>query len=388
MSKKNLALRFIVLLGIVSLFGDATYEGYRSIIGPYLLLLGANGFIVGAVSGIGELIGYGIRGISGILSDKTKQYWIFTFVGYVINLLAVPLLALVGSWQMATVLIILERWGKGIRVPARDAMLSYATKHTGRGWGFGLHEALDQIGAVIGPLFVSAFLFFKESYPFTLVLLSIPAALSILTLIFARLNYPRPHEMEVEKMSLQTKGFTRKFWIYLFGVGLSAAGFANFALVSFHFQKSSVISMAMIPFFYAIAMAVDGLSALIMGRIFDRRGISILAIITGITAFATPLLFLGGFAFILIGITLWGIAMGSQESIMRAVIPTLIAPNKRGSAYGILNLVFGLFWSIGGAIMGFFYDFSLLYLVLFSIIMQLMAIPFFLKTKKYQKRIK
>src|SRR6266702_5185588 len=158
------AMRFIVLLGVVSLFGDMTYEGARSITGPYLGILGASATVVGVVSGFGELVGYAARLASGWLGDRTQRYWTVTIAGYVVNLLAVPLLALAASWEVAAALIIIERMGRGIRSPVRDAMLSHAASHTGLGWGFGLHEAMDQSGAIIGPLLVSAALYLQYGY--------------------------------------------------------------------------------------------------------------------------------------------------------------------------------------------------------------------------------
>ncbi len=381
---KKEAFRFIVLLGIVSLFADFTYEGARSIIGPYLSNLGASGAQVGFVVSLGVLIGYGFRAVSGYLSDKTQQYWALTFLGYIINLAAVPLLALTDRWQTAAVLIVMERFGKAIRVPARDALLSYATKHTGRGWGFGIHEALDQIGAVLGPLFLSLIFFLDGSYQLGFAFLSVPAALSLIALVIARISFPAPQEMEKKEFALQalqSKVLTKNFWIYVFGVGLVAFGFADYALISYHFQKASVLSPIWITFLYCIAMGVDGLAALVMGKIFDLKGISVLAFVTAIAAFFAPLVFLGGFAAILFGMVLWGIGMGAQESIMRAIVAVLTSPDRRGSAYGMMNLIFGLFWAAGSALIGFLYDLSPLYTALFCLIAQFASLPFFLSVK-------
>ena len=121
---------------MVSLLADITYEGARSITGPYLAILGANAAVVGFVAGFGELVGYGLRLVSGYLADRTGKYWTITIVGYAINLLAVPLLALADQWWLAALLIIIERMGKGMRVPSRDAMLSHAGHRMGMGWAF------------------------------------------------------------------------------------------------------------------------------------------------------------------------------------------------------------------------------------------------------------
>lgn len=381
MTTRSNAIKFIILLGIVSLFADATYEGARSITGPYLSLLGASGAVVGIVIGFAELVGYGMRGISGYLSDKTKSYWTFTFVGYIINLLAVPLLALAGSWQIAAFLIVLERFGKALRTPARDTMLSYATKHTGRGWGFGLHEALDQIGAVLGPLAITILFFFKESYQIGFASLLLPALIAIIVLIRTRFSFPHPQAMESTPHELKTKSFSKQFWIYLFAIGCVALGFVSFPLIAFHFAKTTFITPTWIPFFYAIAMGVDGLAALIMGRLFDLRGMAILALVTGVSSLFAPLVFFGNFYGALFGMVLWGIGMGSQESIMRAAVSLLVPANKRGSAYGILHLTFGIFWAVGNAVMGFLYDISPIYIVIFSLIAQLASIPFFLSMR-------
>ncbi|MEK7699337.1 MAG: MFS transporter, partial [Planctomycetota bacterium] len=142
-SRSN-ALRFIVLLGIVSLFADMTYEGARSINGPYLAVLGASATTVGIIAGLGELIGHSLRLVSGYITDRIGRYWAITLFGYAINMIAVPAIALAGRWEIAAILMVTERIGKAIRTPARDAMLSHATREIGRGKGFGLHEALDQ----------------------------------------------------------------------------------------------------------------------------------------------------------------------------------------------------------------------------------------------------
>jgi len=366
---------------MVSFFADMTYEGARSITGPFLALLGASGTIVGVVIGLGEAIGYSFRAVSGYFTDKTGRYWTIAFIGYLINMLAVPLLAIAPTWQIASLLIILERFGKSIRVPARDAMLSYAAKHTGRGFGFGLHEALDQAGAVSGPLIISLLLLFNENYRVGFGVLAIPAVIALLMLNFARKSYPDPRHLEPQKPNLKGKGLGKTFWIYIIAVGLVAAGYVDFALIAFHFQKASSVSAVWIPMLYAIAMAVDGIAALAMGKWFDVRGISVLAVVTGLVAAFAPLVFFGNLTASIIGMILWGIGMGAQETIMRAIVAHLVPPERRGSAYGIMNMVFGISWAAGSALKGVFYDISIMTLVVFSVIAQLASIPFFLTLK-------
>lgn len=374
---KTAAIRFVVLLGVVSLFADMTYEGARSVTGPYLAILGASGTVVGLVAGLGELIGYGLRLASGIISDRTGRYWAITLAGYVLNLLAVPLLALAGRWELAALLIIAERTGKAIRTPARDAMLSHATHQTGHGWGFGLHEALDQVGAVLGPLIVAAVLYARGDYSVGFAALLVPAVLALAVLLTARFLYPRPQDLEVAPLAPKAQGLPRAYWLYLLAVALIAAGYADFPLIAFHFEKAAVATPAWIPVLYAVAMGVDALAALLFGRLFDRIGLSSLVVVSLLSALFAPLVFLGTLPVALLGMGLWGIGMGAQESIIRAAVAGMVPPSRRGSAYGLLNAGYGLAWFAGSALLGVLYDTSLPGLIAFSVIAQLVAVPLF-----------
>ena len=379
------ALKFVILLGVVSLFADATYEGARSIAGPYLAFLGASAAIVGIVSGFGELVGYGLRSLFGYISDRTGKYWTMTILGYALNLLAVPLLALAGRWEIAAFLMIAERMGKAVRTPARDAMLSHATARMGRGWGFGLHEAMDQIGAMLGPSVVALVLYLKGGYKAAFGLLLIPALLALAVLAAARFLYPRPRDFEEGQEKQGKKGFPRIFWIYLAAVALLAAGFADFPLIAFHFHRVSVVSDEWVPLFYAIAMGVDALAALVFGRLFDRKGIPVMAFAAIISALFAPLVFLGEFYFALLGMVLWGVGMGAQESIMRAAIAEMVPADRRGSAYGLFNTGFGVFWFLGSALMGILYGLSLPSMIAFSVTAQLASVPLFMWINRLRK---
>ena len=372
---KTRAIRFVVLLGCVSLFSDMTYEAARSISGPYLSILGVSGATVGWVAGLGELIGYGLRIVSGYFSDKTKKYWTITIIGYLLNLFSGPLLAFAGYWQLAVVFMITERIGKAIRTPARDAMLSYGAKEMGRGWGFGLHEAMDQTGATLGPLLVSAVLFYKNgSYHDAFLILFIPAIIALCILFFAKSQYPNPQDLEIENTVIETKGFPKLFWLYLLAVIFIAAGYADFPLIAYHFKKMNLMSDATIPILYSVAMAADGLAALFLGKLFDKWGMKTMIYVTIISLFFAPMVFLGGLKWAIAGMVVWGIGMGAQESILKAAVAELIPAYKRGTAFGVFNTGFGIFWFLGSIALGYLYDFSLFWLVVFSMGMQVIAV--------------
>jgi MFS family permease len=372
------ALRFIVLIGIVSLFADMTYEGARSITGPYLAVLGASATVVGIVSGLGELFGYAVRLASGWLADRTQRYWAITIFGYAVNLLAVPLLAFAGRWEVAATLIIAERMGRAIRSPGRDAMLSHAASHTGLGWGFGLHEAMDQTGAIVGPLVVSTVLYLQYGYPSAFAILLVPALISLAVVVSARLQFPRPRDFDLSPPPLQTAGLQRAYWLYMAAVALVGAGYADFALIAYHFSRAAVVSAPLIPILYAVAMASDAVAALMLGHFYDRRGIVVVMVAAAVAALASPLVFLGGAEAAFAGMILWGVGMGAQESVMRAVIAQMTPPDRRGTAYGILNAVFGVAWFAGSVLLGVVYDQSVVAVAVLSLLLQLLAIPFLL----------
>ncbi len=378
---KKSALRFVLMIGAVSFFADFTYEGSRSITGPYLAVLGASATIVGFVAGIGELLGYGLRLFSGRLSESTGKFWPITLFGYFIQMLSVPLLAFAETWQIAALLIITERIGKAIRNPPRDVMLSHAAKEMGYGWGFGIHEALDQFGALFGPLLVALVLAAQKQYRLAFLSLFVPAVICLTLLLIARSIYPRPEEMESSGRDLKAKGLSATFWVYLAGAVLVAAGFADFSIMAFHFQRTGVVPQSWIPLFYSVAMGISGAGSLLFGKMFDRFGIVVLVPLTMIAAASPVLVFLGGFRLALVGSALWGLGMGVHESIIPAAVALLVPTHRRPSAYGLFTAAYGIFWFAGSAFIGFLYDRSLRAVIVFSVAAQLAAIPFFLKAR-------
>jgi len=370
------ALGFVLIIGIVNLFADLTYEGARGIIGPFLGSLGASAAVVGFVGGFGELIGYALRSVSGYFADKTRKYWFFAFTGYAINMLAVPALALAGQWPLAAALVFAERAGRGIRKPTVEAMLSHAGRSIGVGWAFGLNEALDQVGATIGPLFVALILFLKGGYRTGFGMLLIPAVICLGALVAARLLHPRPHELEPPTEQIGAiERLARPYWIYLGGGALIAAGMADFALIGFHFQKAHTISPNLIPVFYAVAMATSALTAILFGRLFDKFGANVALLAFLISAAFAPFVFLGSSLIALLGMIFWGIGMSAQGSLFQAMLTGVIPAEKRSTAFGSFDTGYGIAWFLGSAAMGLLYDKSILAVVVFSVLLQIAALP-------------
>jgi MFS family permease len=382
-ASRQSAIRFIVALGTISLFADVTYEGARSINGPFLGMLGASAAIIGIVSGAGELAGYLLRLFSGIAADRTRAYWTLTIAGYIVNLLAVPFMALAGHWGVAAALIIAERAGKAIRTPARDVMLSQASKIVGRGWGFGLHEFMDQLGAFLGPLLVALVLAQTHHYPRAYAVLAIPAGLALASLFTAIKFYPDPSRFEEPKAGgLAPDGLPRAFWIYMAAAGLLAAGFVDFPLIAFHFSKTSLATPAEIPVFYSAAMGVEAITALVFGKLFDRIGMPVLILGVLFSAASGPLVFFGSFYAALGGMALWGAGMGAQQSLLRAKIAELVPAERRGAAYGIFNTAYGILWFAGSSAIGILYGRSLDSAVIFAMATQLAAVPLLLIVRR------
>ncbi|MEM3387329.1 MAG: MFS transporter [Nitrososphaerales archaeon] len=378
---RSQALNLILLLGLVSLLADVTYEGARSIVGPYLAILGASALTVGFVSGFSELLGYGLRLASGALIDRSKSYWPILFLGYFVNLVSVPLLAFVGRWELAAMLIFAERLGKAVRTPARDVIISYASSNIGLGKGYALHEALDQVGAVLGPTLVAAVFLLGGGYREGFAFLALPALLALIILAFVAKAYPKPERME-KSSRLGEVSETGLVKAYLLFVGLSVAGFAPFQLMAYHMNTLGFAD-ADIPLLFSLAMVFDAVAALGVGRFFDRFGLLMLSIIPAFTALISVFAFTQSYALIVLASLLWGVVMGLHETILRAGAASILPAVKRGFGFGALNAVLGFSWFVGGSVIGWLYNLGYVYIVAFSILIELSSVlPFILLIRR------
>jgi MFS family permease len=385
------ALVFVLMVGSSSFFADWTYEGGRAIVGPYLQILGSSAAWVGIAAGAGEFLGYALRYVSGYLADRTHAYWKITIGGYVVQLFAMPILAFVGLWQVAVLIWFVERVGKAIKNPPRDAMLSYATKELGRGWGYGLHEAMDQAGAFAGPLLMAGALALRANgatvesvadYQWAFSLLFIPATICLVMLLVARLKYPSPENLESKTPKASTQGLDRRFWLYTLAAGLIGAGYADFALMAFHFHAVNVVADQWIPVLFSVAIGTDVIVALAGGKLFDRIGFPVVLATFAASAVFAPFVFFGALPLVVVGMVLWGIGRAAQDSLIKASLADLIPHERRAYGFGVFSLAFGVFWFLGSAAMGVLYDQSVTLVVAFSLVISLAALPIFWIAKR------
>jgi MFS family permease len=403
--KKRLsqAMMFILLFGVLSLFSDMTHEGASSIRGAYLSLLGASAGTIGFVSGLGELVGYSMRYVFGRLTDRTRRYWLMTIIGYVVDVLAVPALALVGEhgWVAACALLVVQRMGKAIKKPAKDTIMSFAASQEGAGKSFAIQEALDQIGAFLGPVLLYLVMLFRtggttfQLYSFCFAVLAIPGAITIILLLVTKRKFPNPERFEPEPKEYVPFRMKKEFVFYIAGISLFAFGFIDYSLVVMHVSRaytgilsgaaaaSPFINADTLPLLYAAAMLVDAVAALVFGLMYDKKGVAALVWSTLLSApFAIFVFGFHSMPLVVLGIALWGVGMGAQESILKAAVTNMVPKISRATGYGIFECSFGVFWFLGSWLLGNLYDVSIPAMIAVSVAAQLAAIPLYIRSSK------
>ena len=397
------AMLFILLFGIVSLFSDMTHEGASSIRGAYLSLIGASAGTIGFISGLGELIGYSMRYVFGKLTDKTKNYWQMTIFGYLLDIIAVPALALVGDhgWIIACMLLVIQRMGKAIKKPAKDTIMSFAASQEGVGKSFGIQELLDQIGAFLGPVLLYIVMLFKtegttfQIYSTCFAFLAIPGTITIILLFVTKHKFPNPEHFEPEPKEYIPFKMKKEFVLYIAGISLFAFGFIDYSLIILHVSRtftgiasglsetSAIVTSGTIPLLYAGAMFVDAVAALFFGYMYDKKGVKALVLSTIISApFAIFVFAFNSIPMVMLGIGLWGIGMGAQESVLKAAVTSIVPKTSRATGYGIFECSFGIFWFLGSWLLGVLYDISIPSMIMVSVVAQLIAIPLYLYSYK------
>ena len=374
------AFLVFIFLSLVSLFADMTYEGARSMIGPYLEYIEAMAVIAGVVS-IGELVSYLSRGLGGFIagaSRSSKVYWALVYVGYGINLIVVPLMGLFGRWEIVLALIMIERLGKGLRAPARDVILSEVTKNIGRGKAFGFHELMDQLGAVLGPM-IASFALYTRGYMEAFLVLAVPAVMSIIMVFSANRLYPKIESVEVSKEGTKARSLPKIFWNFTLAAVFMSLGFVSWFFLSYYFRAEAFPDY-LIPLMYSIAMLSDGIVAFPVGLMYDRVGVKVLLITPIVIMSILPLVLLRSYVWIIVGVILWGLVMGFYETVMRAFIADVIETELRSYAYGIYGVLYGVSWTFGNVIIALLYQCNVLrYAPIYVVVVELIALIILVK---------
>ena len=393
---------FIASFGLVSMLMDTVYEGALAVQGPLLASLGASALIVGLVSGLGEATSLAGRLFSGPPADRTGRYWTFAILGYAITACAVPAMGFVGSLVGVSALIVFERFGKSLRTPSRDAMISHAAAAVGRGKGFALHEVMDQIGAVGGPLIVAALLSATANdYRVALGVLAVPGIAAVCVLLRLRHKVPNPALYEEGEEAAPTvapapdapagedapvpalgsapaargmRALPRLFWLYTAGCAVMLTGVATFGVISFHLVSNGLADDALVPVLYAVAMGIDGLFAALTGVLYDRLGTRVLLCLPFVCAGIPFFAYTDALAPAIAGIVLWGISLGIQESTMRAAVADMIPTSQRATAYGTFSVFVGVGTLLGGVIAGALYTVSVPCLIAYTVIAEAVAL--------------
>lgn len=378
------AFNFVLTMGMVNLFSDMTYEGGGAINGQFMATLGASAAVVSITVGLGEFLGYSLRSVSGYIADRTGRYWLVTFVGYAINLLAVPAMALAGNWQVAALLILAERIGRAIRKPTVEAMLSYTTGKHGKGWVYGVNTALDETGATLGPLIMALVLLWHGDYRTGYALLLASSVLALGALAVARINFPVPSRLEKGRTA-QAGGFSRSYWLYMVAASCFAAGLMSYELVAYHLVTARIVTENWIPVLLAFSTGCGVIASLILGKLYDRAPLPTLLAAVFLSSLFTPLAFFGGFPALLAGMVFLGIGYATQDTLFKAVVASILPEGKRNLAFGLFYTGYGVGWLLGSVATGLLYEQSRVALVVFAVLAQLLSLPLFVIANRQEQ---
>jgi hypothetical protein len=384
---------------MVSLAADMVYEGARSVTGPLLLQLGGTALVVGAVTGAGEAIALVLRLVFGAAADRTGRYWGLTLAGYAMTAVSVPLLAVTpflggAGLVVASGLILLERTGKAVRSPAKSTLLAFAAERVGIGRGFGVHKALDQVGAFAGPLLVAGVAAATAALWPGLAVLAMPGLFSLILLVWLRHRIGDPSQRpgeppEAPRPAAPTAAaprLPRRFWLFAASSAAATAGLVTFGVISFHLAREQLVSDAMVPVVYAGAMAVEAIAALAVGLLYDRLGPRVLYILPVLVAAVPALAFAPTLGLAMAGVAVWAAAGGLQDSTVKALVAELVPAGRRATAYGMFAAVQGGAAVVGGVLAGGLYERSLPLLVAVVAAIQLVALVLYVATMRGVRR--
>jgi MFS family permease len=382
--------RAVVWFGVVSLLADMVYEGARSMYGPLLASLGASALLVGLVTGAGEAAALVLRLVFGPMADRSGRYWAITIAGYGLTCVSVPLLAVtpfVGSagLALAVVLILLERTGKAVRSPAKSTLLARVASAVGRGRGFGVHKAMDQTGAFLGPLVVAGVVALVGAIWAGMLVLAVPGVAAMAVLLWVRVRVP---SVDLDQPTQPARTVPRQGWwadaigahlsstffLYAVAASLTTGGLVTFGVISYHLAVENLVPVATVPIIYAGAMLAEAVAALVVGWLYDRVSTRVLYAVPVLVALVPALALSGSLTAVLVGVAVWGFAFGLQDSSVKALVAEIVEPARLATAYGVFAAIQGITAVGGGALVGWLYGTSLTALVVVIAVVQVVAL--------------
>jgi MFS family permease len=352
----------VFIMGLVSLFTDISSESIQSFFPLFISSIGGSIFAIGIITGVTDALSNILKGVSGWMSDKINKRKPFVVAGYTISNLSKPLMAFSPSWEWVLGLKAIDRSGKGLRTSARDTLISYYAIEKGK--SFGLHRAMDTLGAVIGSILAFILLYFAWTYKQIILITIIPGVIAIILIFFVKDVDPAKITEEMLNKSPEPKvdGIDRNFIKLIVILGVIEFASVNISFLQFR-SIDYLFADYFIPILYLISNLVYMILSPITGTLSDKIGRKPI-IITGLLLmlFISVILAIpiqkSTFSIILI-IIIWiifGFNLASIDPISRAYIADLVGKNKRGRAYGYYYLSVGLV-SLGESfIFGFVYN--------------------------------
>lgn len=353
--RKKFGRRNFLLVSFTSLFTDISTEMMYPLIPGFIRSLGASNVLVGLIEGIAEATAALAKAAFGWLSDRIRHRKLFIFLGYGLSALSKPLMGFAGSWFQVLALRFVERLGKGVRTPARDALIAQSVSKKRRGLGFGFHRAADSIGAATGPLLAMLLLYFSHNNVRLVFYLSIiPALVGLCLVIFIR---------EVKTLSQSVAearrqgGLNPRFIWFTAVIVIFTLGNSSNAFLLLRAQDSR-IALELMPLLWAVYNLVSAITSPLAGWVSDHIGRK-QTILASFFVYS-GVYFLFGFA--LSSVSVWflfagyGLYLGLSKGVFRAFIADLVPQERRATAYGIFETAIGVALLPASLLFGFLWD--------------------------------
>ncbi|MCX6301031.1 MAG: MFS transporter [Bacteroidia bacterium] len=348
--------RNILFTGLTSFLTDTSVKMVYSVMPMFLMSLGASKTSLALIEGIAESTAALIKTLSGFWSDKIGKNKPFILIGYGISAIIIPLYSFVISPLQVLYLRFIERFGKGIRTAPRDSLIAGSVINRETGKSFGLQKAMDNSGAIVGPLAAFILLiFFPDNYRLIFLLAGIPSILSIFVIIFGIKEAKKSKESLFTKFHF--KDFPRKYYLFLAIIFIFTLGNSTDALLMVKANEVGV-KVAFIPLVYLITSIVSVLLAIPIGSLSDKIGKEKI-LVAGFLVYAIVYFgfgITGSVGTIIALFALYGLYSAATDGIQKAFVSDTIDKNKQGTGLGIYNALLGITLLPASLIAGVLYD--------------------------------